>query len=134
MKTGIHSGIKVLIVDDENAVADSLALVFSVAGYDTRVANSAEEAAEIIRQWEPRLVILDVVLPGMNGIEFTIQLKNSHPGCRVVLFSGQEITSSLVQNAQERGHEFAILAKPVHPTLLLEEASRLSATGTAPGN
>lgn len=128
---GINSRFRVLVVDDEKSIADSLALVFSTQGYDARAAYSAEQAAEIISEWEPRLVILDVVLPGMNGIDFAIQLKTSCPACRVLLFSGQQNTTALAEEALERGYEFTILAKPVHPTIFLEEAARLVSAGPA---
>ena len=122
---------RVLIVDDESSVADSLALVFASQGYDARAAYSAEQAAEIISQWEPKLVILDVVLPGMNGIDFAIQLKASCPACRVLLFSGQQDSTVLLERALVKGYEFTILAKPVHPKFFLEEAARLATAGLA---
>ena len=129
---GTNPNLKVLVVDDENSIADSLALVFSTQGYDARPAYSAEQAAEIISQWQPKLIILDVVLPGMNGIDFAIQLKTSCPSCRVLLFSGQQNTTALLQEAREKGHEFTIVPKPVHPTVFLEEAARLASAVPAP--
>lgn len=128
---GASPEFRVLIVDDESSVADTLALVFSSQGYDARAAYSAEQAAEIISQWEPKLVILDVVLPGMNGIDFAIQLKASCPACQVLLFSGQQDSTILLDRALEKGHEFTILAKPVHPKFFLEEAARLVSAGLA---
>lgn len=116
---------RVLIVDDEIAVADSLAMVFCAGGYDARAAYSAEDAAEIVSQWEPRLAIVDVVLPGMNGIDFAIQLENSCPDCHVLLFSGDQSAASLIQEALTKGREFKIFAKPVPPLFFLEEAARL---------
>lgn len=132
VKIGAHPEFRVLIVDDDCVVADSLAMVFSTAGYDTRVAYSAEQAAEIISQWEPRLVILDVVLPGMNGIDFAIKLKASCPTCVVLLYSGDQTTFPLLQEAIEKGHEFKIVAKPVPPTFFLDEAARLVSAGSTP--
>jgi DNA-binding NtrC family response regulator len=132
VKTREHPEFRVLIVDDESAVADSLALVFSTQGYDTRISYSAEQAAEIVSQWEPRLVILDVVLPGMSGIDFAIQLKTVCPSCRVILSSGQQTASALIQSALEKGHDFTILTKPVHPTFFLDEAARLVSAGSTP--
>lgn len=129
---GSISKLRVLIVDDETSVADSLALVFSTQGYDSRVAYSAEQAAVIISQWQPGLVILDVMLPGMNGIDFALQLKGSYPTCRVLLFSGQENTASLVQEAIEKGHALTILAKPVDPKFFLQEAARMAAADLPP--
>lgn len=126
VKTGPNPKFRVLIVDDENAVADTLAMVFSAEGYDARIAYSAEQATEIVSQWEPRLAIVDVVLPGTNGIDFAIQLKSSYLACRIVLFSGDQMAATLLQEALAKGHEFTILPKPVHPSFFLEEATRLS--------
>lgn len=70
----------------------------------------------------------------MNGIDFAIQLKASYPTCRVVLYSGNEITSTLVQDALEKGHEFTIEAKPVSPTVFLDEAARLASPGSTSSN
>jgi CheY-like chemotaxis protein len=60
---------KILIVDDEVSIADTLGAIFSNQGYETRVAYSAEQSIEIIAQWKPELAITDVVLPVMSGIE-----------------------------------------------------------------
>ena len=127
-------GARVLIVDDDKAIADSLALIFSNHGYLPRVAYSAEQAAEIVAQWTPSLAILDVVLPGINGIDFAIQLKSLCPACHVILYSGQLITAALAEEAANNGHPFTIAPKPVHPTFFLEEASRLLAAGRAMPN
>lgn len=125
------SRAKVLIVDDDKAIADSLALIFSNHGYVLRVAYSAEQAAEIVAKWEPALAILDVVLPGMNGIDFAIQLKSVSPNCHVILYSGQLVTAALAEEAEKNGHPFTIAPKPVHPTFFLEEASRLLDAGAS---
>ena len=124
--------IRVLIVDDEKMVADSLALVFSGNGYETRTAYSAEQAAEIVSRWEPSLVILDVMLPGLNGIDFAIRLKALFPACHILLFSGDQNTSRLIQEALENGHEFSVMAKPVYPKVFLDEAARLASAVSAP--
>ncbi len=116
---------KILIVDDEKPVADTLALLFSTRGYETKVAYSAEQAIEIMAQWEPHLAIIDVMLPRMNGIDLAIALKANYPFCRSVLFSGQPATSEIVEQASKKGHLFDVLAKPVEPGFLLEAVARL---------
>lgn len=60
---------KVLIVDDERLIADTLATIFRQAGYLGSAAYSAEAVLDSASTWSPNLAILDVVLPGMNGIE-----------------------------------------------------------------
>ena len=123
--SGLRQSHKVLIIDDAQNVADTLALIFSKDGYDPRVAYSAEDAIEIIATWVPDLAIIDVVLPRMNGLEFALVLKENHPDCRLLLFSGEEATAELVARAAKSGNFFEVLAKPVHPAYILEQAANL---------
>ncbi len=110
---------KVLVVDDEKKTSDTLTLIFGNHGYQARAAYSAEEAIDVIAEWQPNLALLDVNLPKMNGIDLAIALKTSAPNCRVLLFSGYPDTDDLLHAAAEAGHVFEIISKPVHPTLLL---------------
>jgi DNA-binding NtrC family response regulator len=114
---------KILIIDDEPTIADTLAMIFASSGYESRAVYSAEEALEMLEEWHPDLAIIDVVLPGMNGIDFAIFLKASYPQCQFLLFSGQPGTSSLLEEARKKGHLFEILAKPLHPTFMLATVS-----------
>jgi DNA-binding NtrC family response regulator len=116
---------KILVVDDEQMIADSLAAIFKMHGYEARTAYSAEQAIDVIAIWEPALAIVDVVLPMMSGIDFAILIKENHPSCHVILFSGQIVTNSLADAAASKGHAFDILAKPVAPVALLESVAQL---------
>jgi CheY-like chemotaxis protein len=115
----------VLIVDDEKIIGETLGSIFTTRGYEARAAQSAEEAIEVLAEWQPDLAILDVRLPKMNGIDLAIALKNSHPACRVLLLSGYPNTADLVARAQADGHLFEVLAKPAHPTVMLDRAAHL---------
>lgn len=115
----------ILIIDDERTIADTLDLIFSAGGYETRAAYSAEQALEIIAEWLPDLAIVDVVLPLMNGVNLAIFLTAQYPACRLLLFSGQSLTADLLAEAATKGYKFDILAKPVHPTEILERALNL---------
>lgn len=128
---GAVSAYKLLIVDDEPIVSDSLALLFSTRGYETRVVYSAEQAIEVIAQWQPDLAIIDVVLPQMNGIDLAIALKANYPLCRSVLFSGQPFTSEILEEMAKKGHTFEVLAKPVDPAFLLEMVGQMCLEGEA---
>ena len=79
---------RVLFVDDERVIADTLGIIFSNHGYVTRAVYSAEQALELMSDWLPDLAIIDVLLPGMNGIDLAIRLKAEYPDCRLSLFSG----------------------------------------------
>jgi DNA-binding NtrC family response regulator len=118
-------GAKILIVDDEKVFADTLAHIFNNVHYETRAVYSAEQALEVLDEWVPDLVIVDVVLPKMNGIDLVIKLKSTHPAVVAMLISGQFATGSLAENAAKIGHQFNILAKPVPVADLLTGASKL---------
>jgi DNA-binding NtrC family response regulator len=118
---------KLLIVDDEKIIADTLAMIFNTSGYEARPAYSAEHALEIITQWEPAIAILDIVLPAMNGIDLGILLKASRPSIKVMLISGQIISGTMVGDAAKQGHAFVTLPKPIEIPELLGIAARLLA-------
>ena len=119
---------KIMVVDDEETIADTLSLIFASNGYEARAAYSAESALEILEQWRPDVAIIDVVLPGMNGIEFAIFLKASYPDVHFLLFSGQPGTGNLLEEAKKKGHLFEILAKPLHPTFMLATVANMLST------
>jgi DNA-binding NtrC family response regulator len=125
----LEENSKVLVVDDEKTISDSLTVIFRNHGYQARAAYSAEEAIDLIAEWQPNLALLDVNLPNMNGIDLAIALKTSTPNCRVLLFSGYPDADDLLHAAAQMGHVFEIISKPVHPTLLLNTvANSLSDT------
>jgi len=119
------SNRRVLVIDDERAIADTLSLIFRTQHYESRAAYTAEQAIEVLAEWRPDLAILDVVLPHMNGIELAIVIKANYPNCHVLLFSGNANTAMLLEEAGRKGYQFEVLAKPVHPNLMLEKASAL---------
>jgi DNA-binding NtrC family response regulator len=114
---------RVLIVDDERTITDTLAVIFASAGYEARGVYSAEHARTILPIWSPHLAVIDVLLPNMNGIDLAILMRAEYPDCRLLLFSGQFQTADLLQAAAEEGHSFEILVKPVHPTKFLTWAA-----------
>ena len=110
---------KVLVVDDERVIADTLAIILNQHGYDAAAVYTGNGAVEYARSTSPDLIICDVVMPDMNGIEAAILIREFLPACKILLFSGQAATADLLEKARQQGHEFEILAKPVHPQDLL---------------
>lgn len=100
--------------------------IFENAGYEALGAYSGEQAREILQMWAPDLAIVDVRLPQMSGIDLAVLLRAEHPECRLTLFSGQAETADLLERAIKEGHTFEIIAKPVHPTELLNWAAASS--------
>ncbi len=109
----------VLIVDDEPCIADTLSAILRQFGYQARAAYDAAGALAACESNTPDLVISDVAMPGMNGIELAIRLRRCYPGCKILLFSGTASTTDLLESARSQGYDFELMAKPVHPSDLL---------------
>src|SRR6266404_9023691 len=106
---------KVLVVDDEKVIADTLAMILNQSGFSASAVYSGTQAVKQARETQPDLLISDVIMPDMNGIDAAIQIRGFLPKCKILLFSGQAATADLLESARKQGHEFEILAKPVHP-------------------
>jgi len=110
---------KILIVDDEQVIADTLAMILNQSGYEARAVYSGERALEVARSFAPDLMVCDVVMGGLNGVETALLMRASFPKIKVLLFSGTQSSAELLSEAQKHGHNFDFLSKPVHPKDLL---------------
>ena len=119
----------VLVVDDEVVIADTLTAILGRNGMTAMTAYDGESALEIMLTIPPDLLLTDVAMPGMSGIDLAIATKQAIPGCKVLLFSGQAATVDLLAKARDAGHDFRTLQKPIHPTELL---ARISETLESP--
>jgi CheY-like chemotaxis protein len=113
-------GIRVLIADDERVIANTLARILSASGFEAKAVYSGENAVEVAKELHPDVLITDVVMSGITGIEAAIDILDVVPKCRIILFSGQASTADLLESAEAKGHHFEILTKPVHPQVLLD--------------
>src|SRR5258708_27335699 len=101
---------RVLVADDEQVIANTLAIILNQAGFDARAVFSGEKAVEALDSFRPDMLISDVIMTGMTGIEAAIITRAPVPNCKILLFSGQAATADLLENAISQGHEFDILA------------------------
>ncbi len=119
------------VVDDENIIASTLELILMSYGFDARSFVDPLDALSAARTISPELLLTDVMMPNMNGIELAVQLRRNCPHCKVLLSSGQPATSELLADAERAGHLFEILPKPVHPEILIERIEELFRSSTA---
>jgi CheY-like chemotaxis protein len=110
---------KVIVADDEETIATTLAIILNQAGFEARAVFSGEQVVELLDSFQPEMLIADVVMPGMTGIEVAIAVRSRIPDCKILLFSGHAATADLLEQAKTHGHEFEIVAKPIHPSDLL---------------
>jgi DNA-binding NtrC family response regulator len=113
----------ILVVDDETVIADTLSVILSRNGFMVLTAYDGKGALELARMCPPNLLLTDVVMPGLTGIELAVMLTNAYPKCKVLLFSGQAATVDLLASAKEQGYDFNLILKPIHPSDLLRRIS-----------
>ena len=120
---GIDDRPVVMVVDDEPLVADTLAMILTHAGYRAMRAYDAKTALEMASVRAPDLLISDVAMPEMNGLELAMGMVSMVPACKVVLFSGHARSVDLMR-AYDAGHDFPLMAKPMHPSEMLAQVAK----------
>ncbi len=116
----------VFVVDDEEVIASTLGMILLQGGFRARSFSKPLEALQAARLEAPDLLIADVVMPLLSGIELAILVREHCPDCKVLLFSGKAATAYLLEDARADGHEFELLSKPVHPSDLLAKIRDLT--------
>ena len=117
----------VLIVDDDKDHAESIADLLQLRGYEVEVAYSGEEALELFRAHEPGVTVMDVKLPGMNGVETFFQFRKLRPEAQVIMMTGLSV-DQLIARAVEGGAA-GVLHKPFAMTDLLISLSQVRSGG-----
>ncbi len=115
---------RILVVDDEVLIADTIVQILNRNGFIAEAAYSGVQAIELARVHCPELVLSDVMMPHVDGVESAIAIREVCPDTRIVLFSGQAATVEILARARARGHEFELLPKPIHPTQLIKHLRR----------
>ena len=119
-------GHEVFVVDDQPGIASSLVAILALHGYCATAFTSPLKALEAARLRPPDIIISDVDMPDLNGIDLAILMAEHFPRVKVLLFSGQNAAAGLLENAAQKGNHFRLLRKPVHPSVILDEVARMS--------
>jgi DNA-binding NtrC family response regulator len=114
---------RILVVDDEPASRSGLQELLTFWGYEAAAAADGQEALELASSSTPDLVIADLVMPGIDGLELLSRLRRDVPTTAVVFLTGQGSIETAVQAIKDGAYDY--LTKPVDPTrlqLLLDRA------------
>ena len=111
---------RILVVDDEKVIADTIVQILNRNGFIAEAAYGGQEAIDKVTRRCPELVLSDVLMPHVDGVEAAIAIRQQCPETRIVLFSGQAATVEILARARERGYTFELLPKPIHPTQLIK--------------
>jgi DNA-binding NtrC family response regulator len=108
---------RVFVVGDEVAIATTLAQILLMQGYCAIWFTNPLEVLAYAQTQSPDLLLSDVMMPQLCGIDLAIQIKESNPKCEVLLLSGHAGLEDLLHDARGRGHHFELRAKPIDPSL-----------------
>src|ERR1035438_6797371 len=115
----------VFVVDDEPGTALFIAAILNASGFQATAFTDTEKAMQAAESCCPSILISDVLMPQMNGIELAIRFKATCPNCKILLFSGYAYANRLMDVANEQGHAFTLMSKPILPNDLVAAVAKL---------
>jgi len=133
---------RILVIDDERDVRDSVKCVLDLAGYEVLTAENVTEALEQLQRTPMDLVITDIIMPKMNGVQAIESIRRAFPMVRIVAISGGGnfgvagyqptaiATNAYLRSAEEAGAH-VVLTKPFEFDDLIEVVERLLGVGHA---
>jgi DNA-binding NtrC family response regulator len=115
----ISMTVRVLLVDDEKDFVDSLSERLRLRSFHVHSAYSGEEALDVIRHHQIDVVVLDVIMPGLNGIETYKEIKILYPRIRVIMLTGHAKLDTAIEGMEEGAYDYLI--KPISIEELVEK-------------
>jgi CheY-like chemotaxis protein len=123
---------KILVVDDEQAIASARASILESRNYETATAYSGEEAVRVASSFQPDCIVSDIAMGTMNGVEAAIEILSVMPRCKVFFISGNVCCADLLEKARAKGFEFEVLQKPLPPPEMLAKIERICSQSNQP--
>jgi len=113
---------RILVVDDEPGMRASFEKMLAAEGYEVATAGAAEPALELVRQWRPELLIMDIRMPGMDGLTAFRRLKEESPRLPVIIITGYGTAESAIEATKLGAFDYHL--KPFDPPKILESIRR----------
>ena len=109
----------VMVVDDEPLIRETILEILREEGFEPIGISDGTAAVTWAERIKPDVVLADVIMPGINGVDMAIQLRKKMPAVRIMLFSGQASAADLLERARSQGHNFELFPKPIKPDELV---------------
>jgi two-component system, OmpR family, response regulator MtrA len=122
---------KVLVVDDDTAIAEMIGIVLSGEGYDTAFCDDGALAVDAFRTEKPDLILLDLMLPGMGGIEVCSAIREES-GVPIIMLTAKSDTTDVVKGLESGADDYIV--KPFNPKELVARIKTRLRPATAPSN
>jgi two-component system OmpR family response regulator len=98
--------VRVLVVDDEPSIVDVISIALRHHGFGVEAADSGREALDWVRKWRPHVMVLDVMLPDMQGFEVARRLSAEHAAVPILFLSAQDTTADKVRGLTTGGDDY----------------------------
>ncbi len=119
--------MRIFVVDDHEDIAEGLADVLRLHGHDVEIAHNGQQAIRVFQEQEFDLAFMDVMMPGMNGVESFLEIRKLKPGAKVIMMTGYSVEQLLAQ-AIDNG-AYGVLQKPVAMEEVLKVLERVDSHG-----
>lgn len=118
---------RIVIADDERIIADTLAMILNTQGFYAVPAYSGETAVELARALKPDVLISDLLMGDLSGVDAALEIVEMLPACRVLFITAQ---ATLPDTAvfRTQGRDFELLQKPFRPEDLLRQLEEIAQT------
>jgi len=116
----------IFIEDDESSIAETTAHILQREGFHCVPFSDPLDLIDHCAATPPNLVISDIIMPQMSGFDLANRLRDTHPQCKILLFTGQAGVGDLREYALELGQDIEVLSKPLHPLKLIERVKLIS--------
>jgi DNA-binding NtrC family response regulator len=120
--TPSFDGRTVLVIDDDRVLADTLSDILRKHGFSPVALYSGEEALELAERLRPEIVLSDIRMSRLDGVETAKRIRALHPDCRVILVTAHVVSPSMRQLIE--GFGFELLQRPLHPEHVLSVLRR----------
>ena len=117
-----NKDIKILVIDDEKQVLDLISGILKKQGFDVYQASSGEQGMELFEREEPTIILTDINIPDISGIEILKLVKKASPTTQVIVFSGMGTTDDIIKALRLGASDYII--KPLSVGLLIHNVTR----------